>query len=254
MLLPLPLPVSIAARCGRGARRVRPVWLRAFAIFASGRTIDLPRLGKPIVATLAMLCAAMWMSASTAAPAPYTVKPLAQKKVGQLPAGPLYWRVETFPTLADARSAVGPDGWNPASVRYETTTSLIVEVAAKVWVLTLGPAGASTPGGDKLAEIGPVPIAPAAEYLLRVNQGSGPPGSQTPVHSHPGSEAFYVISGELGQRTPHGVVHVEAGHGINGHEPGVAMQVFNSGSTDLNALIMFVVDAGKPFSQPARLD
>lgn len=210
---------------------------------------------KKVAAGIALLCAFAWLAPSTAAAhTPYTVKPLAQKKIKELPAGPLYWRVETFPTLADAKAAVGPDGWNPASVRYETTTSLIVEVAGKVWVLTLGPMGASTPGGHKLAEIGPVSTAPASEYLLRVNQGSGPPGSETPVHSHPGSEAFYVISGELGQRTPYGVAHVEAGHSMNGHEAGMAMQVFNSGSTDLTALIMFVVDATKPFSEPAKLE
>jgi hypothetical protein len=33
----------------------------------------------------------------------------------------------------------------------------------------------------------------------------------------------------------------------------MAMQVYNSGSTDLTALIMFVVDAKKPFSKPAKL-
>jgi hypothetical protein len=31
------------------------------------------------------------------------------------------------------------------------------------------------------------------------------------------------------------------------------MQVFNAGTTDLIALIMFVVDASKPFSVPAEL-
>ena len=192
---------------------------------------------------------------SLAAPEPpYSVKPLAQKKIKELPAGPLYWRVETYPSLAEAQAAVGPDGWNPAAVRHETTTALIVEVADKTWVLTLGRPGASTPGATKLAEIGPVPSVTAAEYLLRVNHGSGPPGSRTPVHSHPGSEAFYVVAGTLGQRTPHGVAHVEAGQGMNGHEPGLAMQVFNAGSTDLSALIMFVVDAARPFSEPARLD
>lgn len=212
-------------------------------------------ISKKLVAFMALLCAAAWVAPSSAADnTPYTVKPLAQKKVKELPAGPLYWRVETFQNVADARAAVGPDGWNPASVRYETATSLIVEVAGKVWVLTLGSLGLSTPGGTKLAEIGPVPTMPAAEYLLRVNQGSGPPGSQTPVHSHPGSEAFYVITGELGQRTTHGVVHVESGNSMNGHDAGMAMQVFNSGSTDLTALIMFVVDATKPFSEPAKLE
>jgi hypothetical protein len=183
----------------------------------------------------------------------YVVKPVAEKKIKQLPAGPLYWRVENFPTVADAKVAVGPDGWNPASVRYETTTSLIAEVAGKVWVLTLGPKGGSTPGGSKVAEIGPVPPITAPEYLLRVNYGSGPPGAKTPVHTHPGSEAFYVVAGRLGQTTPHGVNHVEAGHTMNGHAPDMPMEVFNAGTTDLTALIMFVVDASKPFSVPTTM-
>jgi quercetin dioxygenase-like cupin family protein len=183
---------------------------------------------------------------------PYVVKPVAQKKIKELPAGPLYWRVETFPTLTDAKAAVGPDGWNPATVRYETTTSLIAEVAGKVWVVTLGPKGASTPGGTKVAEIGPLPPITAPEYLLRLNHGSGPAGAKTPVHSHPGSECFYVISGRLGQRTPDGVSYVDAGHTLNGHAAGTTMEVFNAGSSDLDALIMFVVDATKPFSVPAK--
>ena len=166
----------------------------------------------------------------------------------------MFWRVETFPTLADAQAAVGPDGWNPASVSYETTTSLIAEVAGKVWVFTLGPKGASTAGGSKVAEVGPVPPITANEYLLRVNHGYGPPGAKTPTHTHPGSEAFYVVAGRLGQRTPHGVVHVEAGHAMNGHAPDMPMEVFNAGTTDLTALIMFVVDASKPFSVPAKFD
>jgi uncharacterized RmlC-like cupin family protein len=98
-----------------------------------------------------------------------------------------------------------------------------------------------------------VPAITAPEYLLRLNYGSGPPGAKTPVHSHPGSEAFYVIAGRLGQRTPHGVDYVEAGHTMNGHPAGMPMQVFNAGTTDLTALIMFVVDASKPFSVPAKL-
>jgi quercetin dioxygenase-like cupin family protein len=193
-------------------------------------------------------------SSSAAAQEPYVVKPVAQKKIKQLPPGPLFWRVENFPTLADAQAAVGPDGWNPASVRYETTTSLIAEVAGKVWVLTLGSKGASTPGASKVAEIGPIPTITAPEYLLRVNQGYGPPGAKTAVHTHPGSEAFYIVAGRLGQKTPHSLAHVEAGHTMNGHAADTPMQVFNSGTTDLTALIMFVVDATKPFSVPAKFE
>jgi quercetin dioxygenase-like cupin family protein len=139
-------------------------------------------------------------------------------------------------------------------VSHGASTSLAAEVAGKVWLFTLGPKDGSTPCGNKVAEIGPVPPVTAPEYLLRVNHGFGPPGAKTPVHSHPGSESFYIVSGRLGQRTSHGENHVEAGHSMNGHPADRVMQVFNSGATELNALIMFVVDATRPFSSPATFE
>jgi len=204
--------------------------------------------------TIAVLAAALGAPSSGLAEAgpKYVVRPIAEKKIAELPEGPLYWRVETFPTLVEAKAAVGPDGWDPATVSYSTKTALIAEVAGKVYVATLGAKGASTPGGTRLAEIGPLPPLSASEYLLRLNYGSGPPGSMTPVHSHPGSESFYVISGELGQKTSQGTSHVDAGQTMNGHASGTTMQVFNAGKTDLQALIMFVVDAHQPFSVPRK--
>jgi len=182
----------------------------------------------------------------------YVVKPVAEKKVKQLPAGPLYWRIENFPTLEQAKAAIPPDRWNPDTVSNDVATALTAEVAGKVWLFTLGPKGGVTPGGTKIAEVGPVPVVTASEYLLRVNHGYGPPGAKTPVHTHPGSEAFYVVAGRLGQKTTHGEAHVEAGQTMNGHAADMVMQVFNSGTTDLTALIMFVVDANRPFSTPAK--
>ena len=184
----------------------------------------------------------------------YVVKPVAEMRVKQLPKGPLYWRIENFPTLDQARTAAGEYRWNPATVTYDGWPSLTAEVAGKVWLFTLGPQGGATPGGTKVAELGPVPPLSAPEYLLRVNHGSGPPGAKTPVHSHFGSEAFYVITGKLGQRTPVGISYIEAGHTMHGHMAGMTMEVFNAGTTDLNALIMFVVDATKPFSVPAKFE
>lgn len=205
-----------------------------------------------VLALLSLSALPISLPSFAAEGAKYVVKPVAQKKVNELPPGPLYWRLETFPTLTDAKAAVGPDGWNPAAVRYETTTSLIAEVDGKVWVATLGAKGASTPGAEKVAEIGPVPGITASEYLLRLNYGSGPAGSTTPAHSHPGSESFYVIRGRLGQRTPEGVRYAATGQTMNGHAADTTMQVFNAGDGELKALIMFVVDATRPFSVPAR--
>jgi hypothetical protein len=200
--------------------------------------------GTQRVIALALSLCTMALMLSTSTPAQqgqFVVTAVAEKKIKQLPVGTLYWRLENFPTLAQAQAAAGE-------------TSLAAEVAGKVWLFTLGPKGGSTPGGSKVVEIGPVPPITAPEYLLRVNTGSGPPEAKTPVHTHPGSEAFYVLTGRLGQKTSHGVSEVEAGQSMPGHGPGMPMQVFNSGTTELNSLVMFVVDASAPFSSPAKFE
>ena len=168
------------------------------------------------------------------------MKPVAEKKLQQLPTGQLVWRVETMPSLEQARAAEGP-------------TSLVAQADGKVWLFTLGAAGGATPGAVRIAEIGPVPSLSAPEYLLRVNLAGGPPGSKTPIHTHPGSESFYVLTGRLGQRTPQGEGHVDAGQTMNGKGADVAMEVFSAGTTDLQTLVMFVVDATKPFSSHASI-
>ena len=173
-------------------------------------------------------------------PGSLVIKVLAEKKVALLPVGRpgLYWRLENFPSLAQAQAAAGPTG-------------LAAESAGKAWLATLGPKGRSSAGGTKVAEIGPLPLVVAPEYLLRINEPSGPPGSITIVHAHPGTEAAYVLTGELCMRTPHGVMRVPAGRSDAGPHPHVPSQVSSCGSTDLRGFVMFVVDATKPFSNPA---
>ena len=211
--------------------------------------------GRGSVAALALLLAGLGlMPSAVLAQQNYVVQPVAEMKIKQLPKGDLFWHVESFPTLDAAKAAAPPDRWNPDTVSYEGLPSLTAEVAGKAWLFILSPKGGSPAGGTEVAEIGPVPPLNAPEYLLRVNFGHGPPGSATPVHMHFGSEAFYVMTGRLGQRTPEGVMNVEAGHSMNGHPGGMTMEVFNSGTTDLTALIMFVVDATKPFSVPAKFE
>lgn len=84
-------------------------------------------------------------------------------------------------------------------------------------------------------------------------KSSEPPGTITPVHSHPGAEAVYVLAGEQAFRTPQGMVRVGAGRAQAGHAAGTPMQASSTGVEKLHALVMFVVDATKPFSTPATL-
>ncbi|WP_404286851.1 cupin domain-containing protein [Microvirga sp. RSM25] len=170
----------------------------------------------------------------------FFVKPLAEKKVTELPPGDLFWRIDTFESKEQAQAAAGSLG-------------LVAEYDGKVWLFTLGRGGESTMGGMKVAEIGPVPRIAAQEYLLRVNEAGGPKGSATAAHTHPGSEAFYVLKGELSQKTPHGVARLTAGQSMVGHGTDTPMVVSNSGSEDLREFALFVVDASKPFSSPAPL-
>jgi hypothetical protein len=197
------------------------------------------------MALAASLCAlALLLSPTVAAgQGKFFVTAVAQKKLKDLPPGPLYWRIENFPTLDQAQAAAA-----------SSPTSLAASVSGKVWLFTLGAKGGSTSGGTEVAEVGPVPAFAAPEYMLRINHAGGPPGAKTPVHSHPGSESFYVLAGQVGQRTPYGMSHTDAGHSLVGHGPDMPMEVSSSGKTDLDQLVMFLLDATKPASVPAKFE
>ncbi len=201
-----------------------------------------PSFAQRVTVLILSLCAMGSLLPAATAQDAIVISLVVEKKLKQLPTGPLFWQVENFSTLAEAQTAAGP-------------TSLAAEVADKVWLFTLGPMGTSVRGARKIVEVGPVhhPFS-APEYLLRINYVSGPPGATTRVHMHPGCEAFYVLAGRLDQRTPHGVKHVWAGQSMNGWGPDMPMEVSSSGASDLKALMMFVVDATRPFSSPAQFE
>ncbi len=196
----------------------------------------------PLLLPLGLVAAAVSLVWPTAALAqePLVITTLTEKRVAQLPAGPLFWRVESFPTLAAAQAAAGPYG-------------LAAELGGRPWLLTLGPRGGSSPGGTRIADVGPLPAVQATEYLLRVNEPSGPRGSVTTVHTHPGTEAFYVLTGELSVRTVGGTTRIPAGGASSGSPGGTPIQVSSTGTADVRGLVMFVVDAAQPFSSPATL-
>ena len=187
----------------------------------------------------AALVAGTWLMPAAADAPPLKIKPLAERKVTELPPGELYWRIESVDSLPAAQAATGPWG-------------LAAEASGKVWLFTLGTRGGSTGAGTKVGEVGPIRRPEAAEYLLRINEATGVPGSITSVHTHPGSEAFFVLQGEQSIRSAHGTMQVRAGEPAAGHGADMAMQVSSSGTTDLHALVMFVVDARRPFSSPAK--
>lgn len=194
----------------------------------------------PLLLLLAAFAVSTVSVAAEPKPPSLSIKPMAERKVENLPNGTLFWTLENFPSRADAQSAAGP--W-----------ALVVESAGKVWLFTLGAKGHTTAGGTKVAEVGPIARISARQYLLRINEVTGPHGSTTSVHSHPGSEAFYVLQGEQSIQSTHGIMHVQPGQAEPGRGADSPMQVTSTGKENLHALVMFVVDADKPFSSPAKM-
>ena len=195
---------------------------------------------KRLACFAAALLASLSVLAQPAKPPALAIKPLAEKKVPDLPPGELFWRLENFPTLEQAKAAAGQ--W-----------SLAAASDGKAWLFTLGPSGGATPGGNKVTEFGPVPRISAPQYLLRINEATGPSGAITSVHSHPGSESFYPLRGEQRIRGPYGTIVMKPGQPVvgQGEQP---MQVWSSGTEPLHSLVMFVVDATRPFSSPSKFD
>jgi len=195
---------------------------------------------KRLACFAAALLASLSVLAQPAKPPALKITPLAEKKVPDLPPGELFWRLENFASLEQAKAAAGQ--W-----------SLAAASDGKAWLFTLGPSGGATPGGNKVTEFGPVPRITAPEYLLRINEATGPSGAITSVHSHPGSESFYPLRGEQRIRGPYGTIVMKPGQPVvgQGEQP---MQVWSSGTEPLHSLVMFVVDATRPFSSPSKFD
>ena len=99
---------------------------------------------KRLALAAAFLLASFAAASQPAKPPALKIRPLAEKKVAELPPGQLFWRIENFPTLGEAKAAAGP-------------YSLAAESDGKAWLFTLGAPGGATPGGKKVVEFGPVP-------------------------------------------------------------------------------------------------
>ncbi len=170
----------------------------------------------------------------------FVVEKIGERSIAALPDGELYWTAETFPTLEEAQAAVGE-------------TNLAVELDGKAWLLTLGPQDDKGHGGEIVASVGPIQRFDAPEYMLRINVSNAPPGTETSTHSHPGSEAIYILSGEVTVRWPNRTEVFAKGESQPGQPPHTPMIATSTGDEDLVELIMFVVDPTQDFAKPETM-
>ena len=201
-----------------------------------------PRPTGFVASGLLGMALALTASATAAQDQPkFVVEPVAEKPLAALPDGDLFWHVETFATIEEAKAAA-------------TETGVPAEAGGKVWLLTLGPKDMASHGGEPVATFGPIQRFDAPSYLLRINVTDAPPGAKTSVHSHPGSEAIYILSGEATIRWPDRTDVAGVGESLTGSPPHTPMEATSSGDDKLVEMVMFVVDATQPFSTPAKLE
>jgi hypothetical protein len=167
---------------------------------------------------------------------------LAVKRFMTLPKGILFLRLENFST-------------KEAAQRAETPASAVVEWAGKVWLLTIGPRKERSRGGTFVAEIGPVPaVPPAGTYVLDVNEADFGPDMKAEVaravHTHPGPEIFYLLTGEQCLETPNGTTRARAGEGMVA-AANTPMQLNITGSSKRDAFFVVLHDATKPRASPS---
>jgi quercetin dioxygenase-like cupin family protein len=66
-------------------------------------------------------------------------------------------------------------------------------------------------GGQRVARVGPLPLAVSSSYTALYMEATFIPGMHSTAHRHPGPEAWYVLTGEQCLETPGHRVIVRSG-------------------------------------------
>jgi quercetin dioxygenase-like cupin family protein len=146
----------------------------------------------------------------------------------------VYWHIDRFDSVEAAKKAAGPNG-------------VAVEAHGFIWLMTVEARIEEQHTGHHLAWIGPLTLPAAERYLMRVQSSLLMPGSETPVHTHSGPEAFYIVDGEQCIEMQQGGEHLIAGQSYvvpasNVHRGRVV------GTAPRRAMALILYDALQPAS------
>jgi len=203
-------------------------------------------VGQSLAVTAGLLAALGWCSlASAQGVAGGTCRPasertgevgcwiIADDPVGQLTQAEIFWHLDTYPTRAAAGAAKGPTG-------------TIVESLGKVWLLSIEKAGWRPSGGERVAEIGPLPIKAGETYSAQYMEAIFTPGMTSSIHTHSGPEAWYTVAGETCLETPEGRQIGRAGGQYVIVPGGPPMHLTATGTAQRRALVLILHESSKP--------
>jgi quercetin dioxygenase-like cupin family protein len=169
-------------------------------------------------------------------PANFECALLVRKRIATLPAAPVY----LFETFASPIAAQ----------RAETPAGAVVRAGGKIWLVSLARKGERTPGATFVAEIGPLEVPRAASYEMVVGEVVTAPGRHSRVHTHPGPEAWYLLSGEQCVEMPGKVMRAQARQTMLALA-NTPMELNVTGTRRRDAIFAVVRDATKAWSAGA---
>ena len=163
----------------------------------------------------------------------------AREDLGPLPRdSALYWHIDAFATRAAADSV---------GVRRST----VVESLGRLWLFTIAERGWRPATGHRIASIGPLPLIKADAYAAVYMEGVFQPGMRSPIHRHPGVEAWYTVEGEQCLETPRGRLVQRAGDAGVMVPGGLPLILIGPGSGVRRSLVLILQDAAQPRSMIA---
>jgi quercetin dioxygenase-like cupin family protein len=157
---------------------------------------------------------------------------IAHEPVGRLTAAP-FWYLDSYSTRAAAEAAKGPGG-------------SVVESLGKVWLLTIEKAGWQSSKGERIAQIGPLPVIAGEEYSAQYMEAIFNPGMTSNVHTHAGPEAWFTLAGETCLETPEGQYVGRAGGPPVIVPGGPPMRLTATGTEQRRALVLILHQSSKP--------
>lgn len=165
---------------------------------------------------------------------------LATEAIEHLPEAPLFWHLYTYPALQEAKQA------------QQKLGGTVAESFGKVWLFKIAAATWRPEDGERVAVIGPLEVSPDKRYEARYLEAVIPPGRPgTPVHRHPGPEAWYVLSGAQCMQTPSHTEVVNA-HGTAVIPGGVPMTVKFPFNGTVRHIVLVLYDRSQPWRTKAQ--
>jgi quercetin dioxygenase-like cupin family protein len=110
----------------------------------------------------------------------------------------VYWHLRAFPNRKAAEAV-------------KSAAGIVVEENGRAWLSEFGPRNAAPRGGEPIAVVGPFELPAAKSYTAVLSWAVMRPGDSSRVHTHPGPEGWYVLTGEQCLETPAGATRARAG-------------------------------------------